>query len=78
MLLAEILRKTGAEIPDRIAYVAADGWPVTYRELDQLSDEVAVGQQRELGPGADVLHRDDPFEDFDPRRGRRGGGRGGR
>lgn len=43
MLLAEILRKTGAEIGDRIAYVSADGWPITYRELDRLSDELAVG-----------------------------------
>jgi acyl-CoA synthetase (AMP-forming)/AMP-acid ligase II len=55
VLLAEILRKTGAEIPDRIAYVAADGWPVTYRELDQLSDEVAVGLLRRGVREGDVV-----------------------
>ncbi len=55
MLLAEILRKTGAEIGDRVAYVAADGWPVTYRELDKLSDEMAVGLLRRGVRDGDVV-----------------------
>ena len=55
MLLAEVLRKTGSEIGDRIAYVAADGWPVTYRELDKLSDEVAVGLLRRGVREGDVV-----------------------
>ena len=46
MLLAEVLRTTGGEVGDRVAYVSADGWPITYRELDQLSDETAVGLAR--------------------------------
>ncbi len=55
MLLAEVLRKTGSEIGDRVAYVAADGWPVTYRELDKLSDEVAVGLLRRGVREGDVV-----------------------
>ena len=50
MLLAEILRKTGAEIGDRIAYVSADGWPITYRELDESSSRFA-NLLRGLGVG---------------------------
>ena len=46
MLFAEVLQKTRAEVGDRVAYVTADGWPVTYRDLDQLSDEAAVGLAR--------------------------------
>jgi acyl-CoA synthetase (AMP-forming)/AMP-acid ligase II len=46
MLFAEVLEKTGVEFADRVAYVAVDGWTATYRDLDQLSDEVAVGLAR--------------------------------
>ena len=55
MLLAEVLRTTGGEVGDRVAYVSADGWPITYRELDQLSDEAAVGLARRGVRDGDVV-----------------------
>ena len=49
MLLAQALARNAREIGDRVAYVAADGWTTTYRELDKLSDEVAVALARRHG-----------------------------
>ena len=31
---------------NRIAYVSENGWPLTYAEIDRISDEVAVGLSR--------------------------------
>ena len=41
-MLAEVLNRAAVEFPDRIAYVSADGWGATFRQLDQFSDECAV------------------------------------
>ena len=41
-MLPEVLREAGRQFSERVAYVSADGWMVTYRELDQFSDEAAV------------------------------------
>ncbi|HEV8297279.1 MAG TPA: class I adenylate-forming enzyme family protein [Acidimicrobiales bacterium] len=45
-MLAEVLRKAGQEFGERPAYISADGWPVTYQQLDQFSDEAAVWLSR--------------------------------
>jgi acyl-CoA synthetase (AMP-forming)/AMP-acid ligase II len=46
--IAEAARRFG----DRSAYVAEAGWPVSYAELDRISDEVAAGlAQRGIGLG---------------------------
>ena len=41
-MLAEVLNRAADEFPDRIAYVSAEGWGATFRQLDQFSDECAV------------------------------------
>ena len=41
-MLAEVLNRAAIEFPDRIAYVSAEGWGATFRQLDQFSDECAV------------------------------------
>ena len=38
-----------------MAYVAPTGWPLTYRDLDRLSDEVAVGLPAEGVGEGDVV-----------------------
>lgn len=42
-MLAETVTLAARRWHDAIAYVAADGWSLSYRDLDRLSDEVAVG-----------------------------------
>ncbi len=42
-MLPETLREAARRFADVTAYVAADGWSLTYRDLDRLSDEVAAG-----------------------------------
>jgi acyl-CoA synthetase (AMP-forming)/AMP-acid ligase II len=40
---------------DRIAYVSEAGWPLTYADIDRISDEVAVGlARRGVGEGSVV------------------------
>ena len=41
-MLAEVLNRAAIEFPDRTAYVSAEGWGATFRQLDQFSDECAV------------------------------------
>jgi len=41
-VVAEAARRFG----DRIAYVTERGWPLTYADVRQISDEVAVGRAR--------------------------------
>lgn len=50
-MLAEVLTEAARAYGDRVAYVSPDGWPVTYTELDRLSDEAAVGLRDNAGVG---------------------------
>jgi acyl-CoA synthetase (AMP-forming)/AMP-acid ligase II len=54
-VLAEVLRKASADFGDHAAYVSADGWPVSYRQLDQFSDEAAVWLSRHAGVGIGTI-----------------------
>lgn len=42
-VLGPTLQEAARRFGDRPALVAADGWPVSYAELDRLADEAAVG-----------------------------------
>jgi acyl-CoA synthetase (AMP-forming)/AMP-acid ligase II len=42
-MLGEIVREAARRFGDATAYVAADGWEITYGQLDRLSDELAAG-----------------------------------
>lgn len=42
-MLGEIAREAGRRFADTPVYVAAAGWPLSYAELDRLSDEAAAG-----------------------------------
>jgi acyl-CoA synthetase (AMP-forming)/AMP-acid ligase II len=51
-MLDELPHEAAKRFGDATAYVSAAGWPVSYRELDRLSDETAVGlARRSIGPG---------------------------
>jgi acyl-CoA synthetase (AMP-forming)/AMP-acid ligase II len=50
MVLPSTVREAARRFGDRNAYVAEAGWPLSYRALDQASDEAAVGLAR-LGIG---------------------------
>jgi len=50
-VVAEAARRFG----DRIAYVTERGWPLTYADVDRISDEVAVGLAREGVTEGDVV-----------------------
>jgi acyl-CoA synthetase (AMP-forming)/AMP-acid ligase II len=47
-MLAEVVRRAGAEFGDRVALVSPGDWEFTYRQLDQASDEAAVWLARNL------------------------------
>jgi acyl-CoA synthetase (AMP-forming)/AMP-acid ligase II len=52
VVLREVLGEAARRFGDTPAYVAADGWTVTYAQLDRASDEVAAGLiARGVGPG---------------------------
>jgi len=52
-MLAATLREAARRFGESPAYVTADGWPLSYSALDEVSDEVASGlAQRGLGLGA--------------------------
>lgn len=54
-MLSSSLREAARRFPDRTVLHAADGWTVSYAQLDRLADEVALGLA-DLGVGAgDVL-----------------------
>lgn len=42
-MIARVAAEAARRFGDRTAYVAADGWGLTYQELDHASDEVAAG-----------------------------------
>ena len=50
-VVAEAARRFG----DRIAYVTERGWPLTYADVDRISDEVAAGLAREGVTEGDVV-----------------------
>lgn len=51
-MLDELPHEAAKRFGDATAYVSAAGWGVSYRALDRLSDEVAVGlARRSIGPG---------------------------
>ena len=54
MTLATTVREAAARFGDLAAFVAAEGWALTYAELDRLSDEVA-GAFAARGVGPDDL-----------------------
>jgi acyl-CoA synthetase (AMP-forming)/AMP-acid ligase II len=45
-MLPAIAREAAERFADVTAYVAPDGWTLTYRDLDRISDELAVGLAR--------------------------------
>lgn len=54
-MIPETLREAARRFGDRVAYVTPRGWPITYTELDRVSDEVAVGLSRRGVRPADVV-----------------------
>lgn len=51
-MLAEIVPEAAEQWGDRPALVAAGGWPLTYADLDAVSEEVAAGlHERGVGEG---------------------------
>lgn len=42
-MLGRVAREAAERFGDTTAYVSPSGWKVSYRELDQMADEVAVG-----------------------------------
>lgn len=54
-MLTENVRRAAAEFGPRPAYVTADGWAVSYAELDRAADEVAAAvKTMGVGDGATV------------------------
>src|SRR6516165_7745255 len=54
-MLAATLREAARRFADVPAVVTEQGWALTYRELDRVSDEVAVGLARRGLRSGDVL-----------------------
>ncbi|MGZ4706242.1 MAG: AMP-binding protein, partial [Acidimicrobiales bacterium] len=51
-MLASTVREAAERFGDLPAFVAADGWPLSFAALDRLSDEAAVGlAARGVGEG---------------------------
>src|SRR5256886_15377416 len=54
-MLPAIAREAARRFADATAYVAPDGWTLSYRDLDRVSDELAVGLARRGLTSGDVL-----------------------
>ena len=54
-MLGRVASEAARRFGDRTAYVAADGWSLTYADLDRLSDEVAAGLARRGVREGDVV-----------------------
>src|SRR5690349_2231611 len=54
-MLPAIAREAARRFADATAYVAPDGWALSYRDLDRVSDEVAIGLARRGLTAGDVL-----------------------
>ena len=51
-MLPDTLREAAQRFGDSVAYVAPRDWPLTYSDLDRVSDEVAAGlAARGVGEG---------------------------
>ena len=51
-MLGRVATEAAERFGDHIAYVSSGGWALSYRELDRLADEVAVGlAERGVGDG---------------------------
>jgi non-ribosomal peptide synthetase component E (peptide arylation enzyme) len=47
--------EAGRRFADATAYVAPDGWELSYRDLDRVSDELAVGLAQRGVTAGDVV-----------------------
>jgi acyl-CoA synthetase (AMP-forming)/AMP-acid ligase II len=54
-MLPATTREAARRFADATAYITASGWPITYRDLDVVSDEVAVGMARRGVRAGDVV-----------------------
>jgi acyl-CoA synthetase (AMP-forming)/AMP-acid ligase II len=54
-MLGEVTSEAARRFGDSPIYVAAGGWPLSYKELDQLSSEVAAGLRRRGVRSGDVV-----------------------
>src|SRR5919106_5529146 len=54
-MLPATAREAARQFADATAYVAPDGWSLSYGELDRVSDELAVGLARRGLAAGDVL-----------------------
>jgi acyl-CoA synthetase (AMP-forming)/AMP-acid ligase II len=54
-MLSATAREAARRFADATAYVAPDGWTLSYRDLDRISDEVAVGLAHRGLTAGDVL-----------------------
>jgi acyl-CoA synthetase (AMP-forming)/AMP-acid ligase II len=54
-MLPAIAREAARQFADATAYVAPDGWELSYRNLDRVSDELAVGLARRGVTAGDVV-----------------------
>jgi acyl-CoA synthetase (AMP-forming)/AMP-acid ligase II len=54
-MLGQTAKEAAARFGDTTAYVAADGWTLSYRDVDLLADEVAVGLLRAGVAEGDVV-----------------------
>jgi acyl-CoA synthetase (AMP-forming)/AMP-acid ligase II len=54
-MLAETTREAARRFEDRTAYVTEAGWTLSYRDIDRVSDELAVGLARRGLAAGDVV-----------------------
>jgi acyl-CoA synthetase (AMP-forming)/AMP-acid ligase II len=54
-MLPATTREAARRFADATAYITASGWPITYRDLDVVSDEIAVGMARRGVRAGDVV-----------------------
>jgi acyl-CoA synthetase (AMP-forming)/AMP-acid ligase II len=54
-MLSVTAREAARRFADATAYVAADGWALSYRDLDRISDELAVGLVKRGVTAGDVV-----------------------
>src|SRR5262249_4976135 len=55
LMIPSVVAEAARRFGDRIAYVTERGWPLTYTDVDRISDEVAVGLAREGVTEGDVV-----------------------